>query len=99
MTTAMPEIEGWNEYRIHLIRTLDRLDGNIVALEAKMDMFRQDARNDLARLQREEIESIKKSINQLNVDFGMQKVRVGLLASGAGAAVSAIISYVLGHMK
>ena len=96
----MPEVESWAEYRIHLIRTLERLEEAINALSKKIDMATKDGNADLSRVRddlRGECQKLSKEIVALQIEFSMQKVRVGLLGAAAGsvpAIVAAIIWFV-----
>lgn len=91
----MADVESWVKYRIHLVNTLDRLDRDIIKVGDKVDAVEDGIRAELARLQREEIGKLRSEIIALQIEFGMQKVRVGLLASGAGAVIAAVMSFVM----
>lgn len=98
----MAEVESWAEYRIHLIRTLERLEDAINTLGRKIDTATKDGNIDLGRVRddlRAEIAKSARDITALQIEFGMQRVRVGLIGSAAGAIVGGIIAYAVKHLS
>lgn len=81
------DTESWSDYRIFLIRTLERLEALIRELEKKIDDLRRDGSSEVARVRAE--------LNDLKVDFAMQKVKVSIYGSLAGAGISALVSYLM----
>lgn len=88
------EAEGWGEYRKLIISTLERLDNAIKALERELNLLRQDGHTQVAQ--------VRADLVKLEIEFGMQKVRVALIGIVAGivtsSIVGAIVSYIVkGH--
>lgn len=84
------ETASWSEYRLYLVKALEGLEKLIKELESKIDALRREGIVD--------INTLRAEVNALKVDFAMQKVKVGLIGSVAGAVISALISYLMkGH--
>lgn len=84
----MPELESWSEYRMWLIKTLERLELSIQDLGSKVDGVRKDGDGDVSKLRSE--------LADLRAEFREQKVRTGFLGAAAGSIppiVMAIIWY------
>lgn len=68
------ETESWVEYRRLILQALERLDGEIRGLNAKMDAFRAD-----------DIATIKVEVAMLKVKAGMWGAVMGLVTGVAAA--------------
>lgn len=99
------EVESWGEYRKLVIGTLERLEASIKELRSLIDSFRQDGRNEMAQTREElrrELEEERKARSQLEIEFSMQKVRIGFLGAASGAIpglIAALVWYLSHAIK
>lgn len=84
------ETESWTEYRVYLIRTLERLEGLIRDGNARLDTFKSDGSKEVAMLRAE--------INRLEIEFGMQKVKMGIISALSSMVTGAIVAAIVGYL-
>jgi hypothetical protein len=95
-------MEGWSEYRKLVIGSIERLEAAIKELRALIDTLHRDGQASLILVRdelRKELEIERKERTRLEIEFSMQKVRVSLIASGAGAIVGGVIAYFVKHLN
>lgn len=96
------EMEGWSEYRKLVIGSIERLESAIKELRGLIDTLHRDGQSSLVAMRddlRREIEQERRERTKLEIEFTMQKVRVGLIGSIAGALFGGIIAYVVKHLS